>query len=83
MMKKAIDLALATDSYEETGRPAGRIKSAVEIQDKENRRNCLRTIELNIQRGGNETQLDNKDNRKTCQNCGQKGHNRATCKSTG
>jgi hypothetical protein len=64
------------------GRPTGRVKSAVEIQDKESRRHCLRSIDLNIQRGGNETQLDNhtRDNRKTC---GQKGHNRATCKFTG
>ena len=120
MMKKAIDLALATNSYEELigicqgflvdkqeildninqvkdvsnngdvvnnpiitvrkGWPAGRVKSAVEIQDKESRRHCLGSIDLNIQRGGNETRLDN---RKTCHNCGQKGHNHATCKSTG
>ncbi|RHZ53524.1 hypothetical protein Glove_441g115 [Diversispora epigaea] len=51
MMKKAIDLALATNSYDEListcqdflnskqeikGRPVGRAKSVVEIQDKEN-----------------------------------------------
>ncbi|GBB96161.1 hypothetical protein RclHR1_00270007 [Rhizophagus clarus] len=123
MIKKTIDLALATNSYEELvgicqdflankqrildninhqvkeilnndnianpiitarkGRPAGRIKSAVEIQDKGNKRNYLRTIKLNIQRGGNETQLDNKDNRKTYQNCEQKGYDCTTCKSTG
>ncbi|GBB91195.1 hypothetical protein RclHR1_18380001 [Rhizophagus clarus] len=87
MMKKAIDLALSTNSYEEfigiKRRPAGRMKSAVEIQDKESRRNCLRSIDLNILKGGNETQLDNRDNRKTCHNCGQKGHNCATCKFTG
>ena len=123
MMKKTIDLALATNSYEELigmcqdfltskqeilgninqekevlnnngnvanpiitvrkGRPAGRMKSATEIQDNENRRHCLRSVDLNIQRGDNETQLGSKDNRKTCHNCGQKGHNRATCKLTG
>jgi len=117
MMKKVINLALATNSYEELigmcqdfltskqeiikdqnqakevlnnkeldvtnpvitvrkGRPAGRVKSAVEIQDKENKKHCLNSIDLNIQ-GGRE------DNRKTCHNCGQKGHNRATCKFTG
>ncbi|CAB4390330.1 unnamed protein product [Rhizophagus irregularis] len=65
-------------------RPPGRVKSAVEIQDKESRRHCLKSIDLNVQKGGNETQLGNsRDNRKTCQNCGQKGHNRATCKFTG
>jgi hypothetical protein len=124
MMKKAINLALVTNSYEELigmcqdflarkqetlnqnqvketldneeldvvnpiitvrkGRPPGRVKSAVEIQDKERRRHCLKPIDLNIQKGDNETQLDNsRDNRKTCQNCGRKGHNRATCKFTG
>jgi hypothetical protein len=111
MMKKAINLALVTDSYEELigicqdflaskqaildnqnqdkealdvknliitvrkGRPAGRMKAAVEIQDKENTR------------PGREIRLDNnkenKDNRKKCHNCGQKGHNRATCKFAG
>ena len=123
MMKKVINLALATNSYEELigicqdflsskqeiienqnqakealnnkeldvanpvitarkGRPGGRVKSAVEIQDKENKR-CLNSVDLNIQ-GGCEIQLDNsKNNRKTCHNCGQKGHNRATCKFTG
>ncbi|CAB5327147.1 unnamed protein product [Rhizophagus irregularis] len=55
-------------------RPPGRVKSAVEIQDKESRRHCLKSIDLNVQKGGNETQLGNsRDNRKTCQNCGQKG----------
>ncbi|RIA93460.1 hypothetical protein C1645_819426 [Glomus cerebriforme] len=103
IMKKAINLALATNSYEELigmyqdflarkqetldqnqGKPPGRVKSAVEIQDKESRRHYLKSIDLNIQKGGNETQLDNsRDNRKTCQNCGQKGHNCATCKFTG
>ena len=124
MMKKVINLALATNSYEELigmcqdfltskqeiikdqnqakevlnnkeldvtnpvitvrkGRPAGRIKSAVEIQDKENKKHCLNAVDLNIQRD-REIQLDNsKDNRKTCHNCGQKGHNRATCRFTG
>ncbi|UZO14690.1 uncharacterized protein OCT59_006140 [Rhizophagus irregularis] len=123
MLKKAINLALATNSYEELigmcqdflvrkqdtldqnqvketldneeldvvnpiitvrkGRPPGRVKSAVKIQDKESRRHCLKSIDLNVQKGGNETQLGNsRDNRKTCQNCGQKGHNRATCKFT-
>jgi len=120
-MKKAINLALATNSYDELigmcqdflaskreildnqnlalnnegldianpiitvrkGRPAGRAKSAVEIQDKESRRQCLKSIDLNIQKDGNETQLGNSsDNRRTCHNCGQKGHNRATCKFT-
>ena len=122
MMKKAINLALATNSYEELigmcqdfltskqeilsninqekgvlnngnvanpiitvrkGRPAGRIKSATEIQDNESRRRCLRSVDLNIQREDNETQLGSKDNRKTCHNCGQKGHNRATCRLAG
>ena len=64
------------------GRPGGRVKSAVEIQDKENKR-CLNSVDLNIQ-GGREIQLDNsKNNRKICHNCGQKGHNCATCKFTG
>ncbi|GES77558.1 hypothetical protein GLOIN_2v1474313 [Rhizophagus clarus] len=123
MMKKAIDLILSTNSYEEfigicqdflvskqeildniqhqvkevlnnndmvnliimvrKGRLTGRMKSAVEIQDKEGRRNCLRSIDLNILKSGNKTQLDNKDNRKTCHNCEQKGYNYATCKFTG
>jgi hypothetical protein len=124
MMKKAINLALATNSYEELigmcqdfltrkqetldqnqvketldndeldvvnpiitvrkGRPPGRVKSAVEIHDKESRRHCLKSIDLNIQKSGNKIQLGNsRDNRKTCQNCGQKGHNCATCKFTG
>ena len=65
------------------GRPAGRAKSAVEIQDKENKKSCLKSVDLNIQRGC-EIQLDsNKNNRKTCHNCGQKGHNCTTCKFTG
>ncbi|RHZ81364.1 hypothetical protein Glove_121g20 [Diversispora epigaea] len=108
MMKKVIDLALATNSYEELvgmcqdflnskqeiltsqnlvngsisnkeleitnpvitvrkGRPTGRAKSAVEIQDKENKKPVL-----NIQRDGNN------DNRRKCHKCGQKGHNRTT-----
>ncbi|GBC50749.2 hypothetical protein GLOIN_2v1474313 [Rhizophagus irregularis DAOM 181602=DAOM 197198] len=107
MLKKAINLALATNSYEELigmcqdflvrkqdtldqnrvketldneeldvvnsiitvrkGRPPGRVKSAVEIQDKESRRHCLKSIDLNVQKGGNKTQLGNsRDNRKTC-----------------
>ena len=128
MMKKAIDLALVTNSYEELmsmcqdflnskqetlnshnlgngdigneesctgnevsvvieianpvisvrkGRPAERAKSAVEIQDKENKRNCLKPIDLNIQQ--DEIQLD-KDNRRKCHKCRRKGHNRTTCK---
>ncbi|CAB5188920.1 unnamed protein product [Rhizophagus irregularis] len=88
MLKKAINLALATNSYEELigmcqdflvrkqdtlnqnrvketldneeldvvnsiitvrkGRPPGRVKSAVEIQDKESRRHCLKSIDLNV-----------------------------------
>ena len=29
-------------------RPAGRVKSAVKIQDKESRRHCLKSVDLNI-----------------------------------
>ncbi|GBC09501.1 hypothetical protein RclHR1_08910005 [Rhizophagus clarus] len=124
MMKKVINLALATNSYEELigmcqdflvskqeilgnqnraeevlnnvelnvanpvitvrkGRPAGRVKSAVEIQDKENRKSCLKSVDFNIQRNREIQSDSSRDNRKTCHNCGQKGHNRATCKSTG
>ncbi|RIA83855.1 hypothetical protein C1645_833143 [Glomus cerebriforme] len=79
MMKKTINLALVTNSYKELidivnliitvrkERPPERVKNAVEIQDKESRRYYLKLIDLNIQKGGNETQLDNsRDNRKTC-----------------
>ena len=120
-MKKAINLAFATNSYKELigichdfltkkqealndqnqvkesndneeldltnpivtarkGRPAGRAKSIIEVQDKENKRNCVKSVDLNIQKS-REIELD-KSNRKKCRNCGQKGHNRATCKFT-
>jgi hypothetical protein len=32
------------------GSPAGRAKSAVEIQDKEIKKHCLKSVDLNIQR---------------------------------
>ncbi|CAG8693427.1 hypothetical protein GLOIN_2v1474313 [Rhizophagus irregularis DAOM 181602=DAOM 197198] len=125
MLKKAINLAFATNSYEELigicqdflvrkqntldqnqvkeilnneeldlvnpiitvkkERPPGRVKNAVEIQNKESRKHCLKSINLNVQKGNNRTQLigNSRGNRKTCQNCGQKGHNRTTCKFTG
>jgi hypothetical protein len=66
------------------GRPAGRAKSCVEIQDKHARkRRHLQPLDDNNQTPYNEASGSNnneKDKRKTCQNCGGKGHNRATCK---
>ncbi|CAG8590290.1 18497_t:CDS:2, partial [Racocetra fulgida] len=55
------------------GRPPGRAKSAIEIQESNARkRRCLSNTDTNIQ---------SSDNRKQCQKCEQKGHNRATCKA--
>ena len=70
------------------GRPAGRAKSNVEIQDQcTKKRRYFQPLELNnqINQITNEFESTNdgtreKDKRKTCQNCGNKGHNKATCK---
>ncbi|CAG8743116.1 7626_t:CDS:2, partial [Racocetra fulgida] len=111
IMRKVLDIAIATDSYDELmgichgfildkqgnqepdtitdeiecniknpvvstrkGRPPGRAKSNVEVQDQRAKKmRHPQTSEIT-----NEYEI--KDNRKTCQNCGNKGHNRATCK---
>ncbi|RIB11965.1 hypothetical protein C2G38_2042230 [Gigaspora rosea] len=55
------------------GRPPGRAKSDVEIQESSTKkRRNLFNIDTNIQPS---------DNRKRCKRCGEKGHNRATCKA--
>ena len=119
-MRKALDVALVTDSYDELigmfhgfildkqrnlesntnpedveyniknpiitkrkGRPPGRAKCAVEIQDQQsNRDRNLQPLEVSnqISNEANNGTIE-KDKRKTCQKCGIKGHNRATCKS--
>ncbi|RIB00636.1 hypothetical protein C2G38_2233569 [Gigaspora rosea] len=128
IMRKMINLALDTNSYEEMigtcqefifnkqqklnhkeqdnldlnvqnpiittrkSRPAGRIKSSIEIQDnKLNRANILQSVDdnlntqsINIDLNANGDPLEAKntckDKRKKCKNCGYKGHNRVTCK---
>ncbi|CAG8817791.1 23134_t:CDS:2, partial [Gigaspora margarita] len=64
------------------GRPPGRAKSAVEIQENPTKkRRHLQPINVNQVVNKSETghdRLKEKDTRKTCQNCKQKGHNRAT-----
>ncbi|CAG8482168.1 10250_t:CDS:2, partial [Gigaspora margarita] len=57
------------------GRPPGRAKSDVEMQDQHATKRQRLQI-LNVNQSNDET----KDKRKTCQNCGNRGHNRATCK---
>ena len=60
-------------------RPSGWAKSTIEIQDKQFKKHCyLQPIEVNETENVN-NKLNEKDTRKTCQNCDQKGHNRATC----
>ena len=58
------------------GRPAGRAKSNIEIQDQHSRkRRCLQTLDVNqntnISDNASES-INKKDKRKTCQNCGKK-----------
>lgn len=123
MMRKVIDIAISSNSYEELiglfqnflimkqqtlnrenndansanyvqvrnpvasirkGRPPGRAKSSVEIQDKQVRRyNPLTPHKKDNQNINLRVESENniKVNQKTCQNCGKKGHNRATCKA--
>ncbi|CAG8806746.1 19124_t:CDS:1, partial [Racocetra fulgida] len=60
------------------GRLPGRAKSNVEIQDKQVRRyNPLTPNNINNQESEDNMNI----NQKTCQNCGKKGHNCATCKA--
>ncbi|CAG8760168.1 19138_t:CDS:2, partial [Dentiscutata erythropus] len=112
IMRKALDLAISTNTYDELmgichgfildkqrnqesdekmediennimnpvitarrGRPPGRAKSDVEVQDQRTtKRQRLQPIEVN------QSNDETKDKRKTCQNCGNRGHNRATCR---
>ncbi|CAG8527613.1 13701_t:CDS:2 [Racocetra fulgida] len=70
------------------GRPSGRAKSSIELQELQTRKHrCLSNNDDSIQLPANN---DNKnlqsskpihDNRRRCQRCGQKGHNRAICKA--
>lgn len=66
------------------GRPAGKAKSCIEIQDQHARKWWhLQPLDDNNQMSNNNASGSNnneKDKRKTCQNCGEKGHNRITCK---
>lgn len=122
IMRKALDIAISTNSYDEfmgichgfildkqeiqdsntkmeevefniknpvistrKGRPAGRAKSTVEIQDQRvKKRRYLQPLEVNNQITNEFESINDrsveKDKRKTCQNCGNKGHNKATCK---
>ncbi|CAI2181759.1 16942_t:CDS:1, partial [Funneliformis geosporum] len=111
--RKAIDIAIATNSYDEfigichgfildkqrnqeleieiedvaniknpiittrKGRPAGRAKSIVEVQYQHARkkRHLLKSNESD----NTNDSVKEIDKRKTCQNCGNKGHNRVTC----
>ncbi|CAG8714822.1 13320_t:CDS:1, partial [Dentiscutata heterogama] len=55
------------------GRPPGRAKSDVEIQESNTKkRRYLSNTDTNIQQS---------NNKKRCKRCGEKGHNRATCKA--
>ncbi|RHZ62370.1 hypothetical protein Glove_340g58 [Diversispora epigaea] len=59
-------------------RPAGKAKSAVEIQNKKNKINYLKPVDFNIQKD-DKIQLD-KNNRRKCHKCEQKEYNCVTCK---
>jgi hypothetical protein len=67
------------------GRPPGRAKSTVELQDSQTKkRRYLQPINDNQacnELGTANREIKKKDSRKTCQNCGKKGHNRATCEN--
>ncbi len=80
-----LDLQIITNPVISTrkGRPSGRAKSTIEIQDSHaKKRKLLSNIDNNIQPSNEESQPSReKDTRKHCQKCGQKGHNRVTCKT--
>ena len=67
------------------GRPAGRAKSYIEIQEQHTRkRRHLQPLDVNNQNtniSDNAGESVNEEDKwKTCQNCEKKRHNRATCK---
>ncbi|RIB08601.1 hypothetical protein C2G38_2270667 [Gigaspora rosea] len=67
------------------GRRPGRAKSTVEIQDNQlKKRRYLQPVNMNQTVNDPGTACNGskeKDTHKTCQNCRQKGHNKATCKN--
>ncbi|CAG8625384.1 6967_t:CDS:2 [Cetraspora pellucida] len=85
-----LDLAIVTNSYNELidicqGRPPGRAKSTVELQDNQTKKYCY-LQPINNNQTFNKPEIANrkikkKNTRKTCQNCRKKGHNRATCEN--
>ncbi|CAG8832421.1 22978_t:CDS:1, partial [Cetraspora pellucida] len=66
------------------GRPSSRAKSTIEIQELHTKKHqYMSNIETNVQSSNENLQSHElvQDNRKRCQRCGQKGHNRATYKA--
>ncbi|CAG8853885.1 6349_t:CDS:2, partial [Gigaspora margarita] len=73
LIRKALDLAIATNAY-------NKAKSSVEIEDQYIKKKQRLLTEVSNQIINETDKNGNKDKRKTCQNCLQKGHNKTICK---
>ncbi|CAG8649995.1 11265_t:CDS:2 [Cetraspora pellucida] len=85
VMQKAIDIAIATSSYDELMGICHRF--IMDKKEKQESDTMMDDIEYNIRNPHLQTseiierhETQEKDTRKTCKICGNKRHNRATCK---